>query len=138
MVTSTLSPYSPRSAWQPWSRAVRRPTARCQWHSHRVDWQALAPSTPPGARYAVRASRFVFLGRGAPVNPLLIALIQNRGADRRDRSPGGLAGRRRYIRRGRQWRREGPLSWFPRANRSEEHTSELQSHSFISYAVFCL
>ena len=28
----------------------------------------------------------------------------------------------------------------PKANtfRSEEHTSELQSHSFISYAVFCL
>ena len=26
---------------------------------------------------------------------------------------------------------EGPV-------RSEEHTSELQSHSFISYAVFCL
>src|ERR1051326_9447886 len=25
-----------------------------------------------------------------------------------------------------------------RATRSEEHTSELQSHSFISYAVFCL
>ena len=25
-----------------------------------------------------------------------------------------------------------------RAKRSEEHTSELQSHSFISYAVFCL
>src|ERR1051326_6217544 len=25
-----------------------------------------------------------------------------------------------------------------RALRSEEHTSELQSHSFISYAVFCL
>src|ERR1051326_8401936 len=25
-----------------------------------------------------------------------------------------------------------------RHNRSEEHTSELQSHSFISYAVFCL
>src|ERR1051326_9581997 len=25
-----------------------------------------------------------------------------------------------------------------RRNRSEEHTSELQSHSFISYAVFCL
>ena len=24
-----------------------------------------------------------------------------------------------------------------RQNRSEEHTSELQSHSFISYAVFC-
>ena len=23
-------------------------------------------------------------------------------------------------------------------NKSEEHTSELQSHSFISYAVFCL
>src|ERR1051326_863417 len=26
----------------------------------------------------------------------------------------------------------------PRDVRSEEHTSELQSHSFISYAVFCL
>src|ERR1051326_9229597 len=26
----------------------------------------------------------------------------------------------------------------PRFNRSEEHTPELQSHSFISYAVFCL
>src|ERR1051326_300571 len=25
-----------------------------------------------------------------------------------------------------------------RCDRSEEHTSELQSHSFISYAVFCL
>ena len=25
-----------------------------------------------------------------------------------------------------------------RERRSEEHTSELQSHSFISYAVFCL
>ena len=24
------------------------------------------------------------------------------------------------------------------SERSEEHTSELQSHSFISYAVFCL
>src|ERR1051326_3297513 len=27
------------------------------------------------------------------------------------------------------------LAWY---NRSEEYTSELQSHSFISYAVFCL
>src|ERR1051326_9492016 len=26
----------------------------------------------------------------------------------------------------------------PASSRSEEHTSELQSHSFISYAVFCL
>src|ERR1051326_9600115 len=36
-----------------------------------------------------------------------------------------------------------PLQPFPCSstslhNRSEEHTSELQSHSFISYAVFCL
>ncbi len=30
---------------------------------------------------------------------------------------------------------KGNLSQF---GRSEEHTSELQSHSFISYAVFCL
>ena len=40
-----------------------------------------------------------------------------------------------------EWRRGNPLS--PAAmsrllKRSEEHTSELQSHSFISYAVFCL
>ena len=27
---------------------------------------------------------------------------------------------------------------YPNGSRSEEHTSELQSHSFISYAVFCL
>src|ERR1051326_9476658 len=35
------------------------------------------------------------------------------------------------------------VGWTPtiiklRLSRSEEHTSELQSHSFISYAVFCL
>ena len=31
------------------------------------------------------------------------------------------------------------IVWWNRYNkRSEEHTSELQSHSFISYAVFCL
>src|ERR1051326_9390258 len=28
--------------------------------------------------------------------------------------------------------------WVIGGDRSEEHTSELQSHSFISYAVFCL
>ena len=28
--------------------------------------------------------------------------------------------------------------WYGSTFRSEEHTSELQSHSFISYAVFCL
>src|ERR1051326_8640986 len=28
--------------------------------------------------------------------------------------------------------------WISLLVRSEEHTSELQSHSFISYAVFCL
>ena len=36
----------------------------------------------------------------------------------------------------------GPVNWLGAAllvnRRSEEHTSELQSHSFISYAVFCL
>ena len=30
------------------------------------------------------------------------------------------------------------LAKLAEAHRSEEHTSELQSHSFISYAVFCL
>src|ERR1051326_1989289 len=41
--------------------------------------------------------------------------------------------------------RPGDVVWFPPgekhwhgASKSEEHTSELQSHSFISYAVFCL
>ena len=32
----------------------------------------------------------------------------------------------------------GEAKWMIRVQRSEEHTSELQSHSFISYAVFCL
>src|ERR1051326_1751187 len=32
---------------------------------------------------------------------------------------------------------ERTLRWPTKQNRSEEHTSELQSHSFISYAVFC-
>src|ERR1051326_3357284 len=32
----------------------------------------------------------------------------------------------------------GTIDYSPRVARSEEHTSELQSHSFISYAVFCL
>src|ERR1051326_4095294 len=31
-----------------------------------------------------------------------------------------------------------PMIAVANMNRSEEHTSELQSHSFISYAVFCL
>src|ERR1051326_9302392 len=31
-----------------------------------------------------------------------------------------------------------PLKFTSLSDRSEEHTSELQSHSFISYAVFCL
>ena len=30
------------------------------------------------------------------------------------------------------------MKYKEKLNRSEEHTSELQSHSFISYAVFCL
>ena len=30
------------------------------------------------------------------------------------------------------------LDFYMSIMRSEEHTSELQSHSFISYAVFCL
>src|ERR1051326_9254862 len=34
------------------------------------------------------------------------------------------------------WRLE--VTWTLAVTRSEEHTSELQSHSFISYAVFCL
>src|ERR1051326_1799566 len=32
----------------------------------------------------------------------------------------------------------GGAVFITRNDRSEEHTSELQSHSFISYAVFCL
>ena len=33
---------------------------------------------------------------------------------------------------------ENSLELLDKEIRSEEHTSELQSHSFISYAVFCL
>src|ERR1051326_4082201 len=45
-----------------------------------------------------------------------------------------------WVRRGyprlQIWRKHDLLSMFIES-RSEEHTSELQSHSFISYAVFC-
>src|ERR1051326_9324010 len=46
----------------------------------------------------------------------------------------------RSLRPGRRRRRvrASHPSGFSRQHRSEEHTSELQSHSFISYAVFCL
>ena len=36
------------------------------------------------------------------------------------------------------WASFGPQNYINMQPRSEEHTSELQSHSFISYAVFCL
>src|SRR5210317_198206 len=36
------------------------------------------------------------------------------------------------------WHRCSSLHWWGRWWRSEEHTSELQSHSESSYAVFCL
>src|ERR1051326_2839103 len=61
---------------------------------------------------------------------------------RRETSPASSLTRRPYplsLRSGSDWgiwklrRRTGTLF-----SRSEEHTSELQSHSFISYAVFCL
>src|ERR1051326_9569871 len=43
------------------------------------------------------------------------------------------------ISRRRTWPRvSSRWCWRALFNRSEEHTSELQSHSFISYAVFCL
>ena len=54
-------------------------------------------------------------------------------------------GREDFIRRIWEWREEsgGNITRQLRRlgsslDRSEEHTSELQSHSFISYAVFCL
>src|SRR3546814_8217651 len=55
------------------------------------------------------------------------ALAEDRGAGSRARA----AGRRNSL-RSRQCRRQ------PGADRSEEHTSELQSLMRISYAVFCL
>src|SRR3546814_4259225 len=43
------------------------------------------------------------------------------------------------LRRAKPGHRRGPLGWFARLlDRSEEHTSELQSLMRISYAVFCL
>src|SRR5881296_3841446 len=53
----------------------------------------------------------------------------HRGAGRDERAPGGPARQ--------DPGRESP-SPRPGSCRSEEHTSELQSHSNISYAVFCL
>src|ERR1051326_3201418 len=45
--------------------------------------------------------------------------------------------RAKAMRNGETPRRTRVYDWAD-AHRSEEHTSELQSHSFISYAVFCL
>src|SRR5213080_2644321 len=50
-----------------------------------------------------------------------------------DALPISCSGNSSRLRRGRRHR-----SLFRRHHRSEEHTSELQSHSGISYAVFCL
>src|ERR1051326_2137116 len=54
--------------------------------------------------------------------------IYQRAGHLADRLVGGLAGREVLL-------VHDPLDVL---DRSEEHTSELQSHSFISYAVFCL
>ena len=49
-------------------------------------------------------------------------------------------GEHKILTEGDKWGSFFDSAWFHFTGRirSEEHTSELQSHSFISYAVFCL
>ena len=108
---------------------------------------ASRPATPPAARASRGADRTVWIhGRhavaAALANPLrrcrrmvateeaLAALARECGGPGGPFPPQGLA--LETLPRGDF---EAAL---PRDARSEEHTSELQSPSFISYAVFCL
>src|SRR3546814_1693831 len=71
--------------------------------------------------------------------PALAAADQDQRqlAARHDRSAGRLC-RHSVPRRWRGCDRDGRLSMLDWFNRSEEHTSELQSLMRITYAVFCL
>src|ERR1051326_6890191 len=79
-----------------------------------------------------------FFGGQAPVPGYCMSLTEDERAALRER-----------IRQTLPIRPDGSIALIARAwtvrglrpgetDRSEEHTSELQSHSFISYAVFCL
>src|ERR1051326_4016625 len=88
-----------------------------------VVWPVMAPSlTDQSLGLPSQPERFLPLNR----------LRKPFSAGRSSRSVVGCRGSRRASAAWAAGRREVC------EDRSEEHTSELQSHSFISYAVFCL
>ena len=97
-------------------------------------------SVEPGARRVVLWKMLMcaaFAGGFATKGPavlipsagMFVFLVVQRRALRYFITPWALAGLGIFVVLG--------LGWYAYV-RSEEHTSELQSHSFISYAVFCL
>src|SRR3546814_2508473 len=87
---------------------------------------ASAPvSTTPTAAPAFLLGRFAFdASDGFSFNLVFFSHVQNSNPPSRAASASAFT---------RPWKRKPP-----RSNRSEEHTSELQSLMRISYAVFCL
>src|ERR1051326_5667473 len=88
----------------------------------------------PGRQRDAREARFGGLGRRAAPAAALVVRQRDHGDDgreARDENPGNPP-----LRFGIALPRDlNPVAGLNA--RSEEHTSELQSHSFISYAVFC-
>src|ERR1051326_5260323 len=90
-------------------------------------WVLLSVTTPAAA-LAVWACERPVAGPQAPSSPVV--------TERRTHRSLSSASRRDSLCLNVMASAERPTPGLP--NRSEEHTSELQSHSFISYAVFCL
>src|ERR1051326_8163992 len=102
-----------------------------------------ASSLPPASSWSQAATYQVLVRKATPV---LLSRSYFKKAARRDKLPSrnrlfripnnGLERRRCLLLRAGAWRLyrggQGPGA------RSEEQTSELQSHSFIPYALFCL
>src|SRR3546814_17549541 len=92
-------------------------------------WAAIAdrPDLPVASRVAIEAAASL---EGEEQRRALHSLVYGKG---RISALGGLAGTGKSVVAGR-----ATTIWQGSGNRSEEHTSELQSLMRISYAVFCL
>src|ERR1051326_7635081 len=98
--------------------------------------------TSPGRR-GMSVSKFEEITRSKPERSLLVSLPKAAGRNNQGRITtrhrGGGAKRQYRIIDFKRNKHGIPARVVSiEYDRSEEHTSELQSHSFISYAVFCL
>src|SRR3546814_4408537 len=106
------------------------------WSSDVCSSDLAAPrGSPPGSRLGRRRRRRCQIGpscRSLSVSPTILAAAQYRRTNHLVSTANGPAG---------EISPQAAIALTPaagRANRSEEHTSELQSLMRISYAVFCL